>query len=81
MNINEQEIERIIAKANANVGSNARGANLKLTNSLEFHVIMETLDLLEKRIREIPDDPDDDFNEPLPERTCNLDDESCESCQ
>tara|TARA_R110002074_G_C12339865_1_gene648688 strand:- start:712 stop:879 length:168 start_codon:yes stop_codon:yes gene_type:complete len=26
-------------------------------------------------------DPDDDFNEPLPERTCNLDDESCESCQ
>jgi len=25
-------------------------------------------------------DPDDDFNEPLPERTCNLDDESCESC-
>ena len=78
MNINEQEIKRIIAKANANVGSNARGANLELTNSLEFHVIMETLDLLEKRIREIPDD--DDFNEPLPERTCNLDDEECESC-
>ena len=26
-------------------------------------------------------DPDDDFNEPLPERTCNLDDEECESCQ
>ena len=25
-------------------------------------------------------DLDDDFDEPLPERTCNLDDEECESC-
>lgn len=24
---------------------------------------------------------DDDFNEPLPERTCNLDDDECEACQ
>ena len=26
-------------------------------------------------------DPDDDFDEPLPERQCNMDDETCESCQ
>jgi NTP pyrophosphatase (non-canonical NTP hydrolase) len=26
-------------------------------------------------------DLDDDFNEPLPERTCNLNEEACESCQ
>lgn len=26
-------------------------------------------------------DMDDDMDEPLPVRTCNLDDENCESCQ
>ncbi len=30
---------------------------------------------------ESPVSDDDDMNDPLPARTCNLDDENCESCQ
>ena len=50
--------------------------------------VKSAYDIISKRTGKMVDgtfikdaDPDDDFDEPLPERTCNLNDEACESCQ